>query len=136
MPISSSQSDEIPLDIESTELLSRDPAQELIAYVQAVLRLLGVYLFVIGASGVAEDLAGMVANWRRDIAVYGDAMLFGFIVFPERCYGSLVYLFAGLYLMIGGQWLIRNVFLSASLPQERYSQKDVDDDLEEVSEVT
>ncbi|MEQ8211105.1 MAG: hypothetical protein RH917_14860 [Lacipirellulaceae bacterium] len=83
---------------------------KLLLQVQAVLRLLGVYFFVIGAAGVAEDFASMLRFWmQRD---YYDGVMFDFLDLPPRFYGSAVYLLAGLYLIIGGKWLILNVFSS------------------------
>lgn len=83
---------------------------DLLPIIQAVLRLLGVYIFIGGMTGVISDLAQVVAAWQQAASEYGSRMLFDF-PFPTTFYGDLFYALAGLYLMIGGRWLIENVFL-------------------------
>jgi len=76
-----------------------------------VLRLIGVYFFVVGAASLAEDLSSAVVEWKH----YGFSVG-GFLdhLGRPRFWGSLVYFLAGLYLLLGGRWLIVNVFLPSS----------------------
>lgn len=83
---------------------------DLLPSIQIVLRLLGIYFFVVGASGMVQDIAGVIMLWREHVSEYGVGMLLDYL-FPATFYGSLAYAVAGLYLMIGGRWVIENVFL-------------------------
>ena len=84
---------------------------DLVPIIQMVLRLIGIYFFVVGAASLAEDITRSVIEWKR----YGFSVggLLSHIGFP-RFWGSLVYFLAGLYLLVGGRWLIVNVFLPSS----------------------
>ncbi|WP_428308061.1 hypothetical protein [Lacipirellula sp.] len=83
---------------------------DLLPIIQTSLRLLGVYIFIGGMTGVISDLAQVVATWQLAASEYDSRMLFD-VPFPTTFYGDLFYALAGLYLMIGGRWLIENVFL-------------------------
>lgn len=93
---------------------------ELVPIIQMVLRLMGVYFFVVGAASLAEDVSIAISDWRDfGFSVGGLLDHFG----RPRSWGSLVYFLAGVYLLVGGRWLIVNVFLpSPGLPNTDYDE--------------
>ena len=108
-------------DTETTTRSDTDFAR-LIPLIQTLLRLLGVYLFVIGLAGVVEDFGEQVIRWRS------GAVGVNYLLLP-RFFGSVVYLAAGLYLLIGGRCLIETVFIPAtdsSDPQSANPEDDTD----------
>lgn len=90
---------------------------DLAPVIQAILRLLGVYFFVGGATSMIEDVAGAIMLWRHDVAEYGSGMMLDYM-FPARFYGNFAYAAAGLYLLIGGRWVIENIFLPSTRGDE------------------
>lgn len=102
-------------------------AQNLIPILQMILRLFGVYFFVIGVAGIADDLSQTYLLWQHDDF---SSFYFDYLVTP-RLWGDLVYLFAGLYLLMGGHWLISKVFLPSSdashLPEEEEAENGTHD---------
>jgi hypothetical protein len=85
-------------------------SDSLIPIAQMILRLMGVYFFIVGASYFAEKLSQAYLSWKRyDF----DTFFFDHLILSSL-WGELVYIFAGIYLMVGGHWLINNVFLPSS----------------------
>jgi hypothetical protein len=84
---------------------------KLVPLIWTLLRLLGVYFFVVGMVATLEDSLEVFGRWREDIDRYGDRILLDYF-FPQF-WGSLIYLATGIYLLVGGRWLIDKVFLPA-----------------------
>jgi hypothetical protein len=83
---------------------------KLIPAIWTAIRLLGVYITILGASMVIEDFVAIAAGLGLDSEHSG---LLWYRTRP-KLFGDAVYLAAGLYLIFGGRWLVSNVFLSAS----------------------
>jgi hypothetical protein len=92
--------------------------RKLVPIIWTVLRLMGVYFIVVGGSTLVEDLASAFFRWSDS-----DDVLFHYILTP-RLLGSAVYVAAGVYLVVGGRWLIEKVFLPA--PFENASREEMD----------
>ena len=84
----------------------------LVPVIWIALRLLGVYMTIVGASVMTEDLVTM-ASMASALGVESEGTNFLMELTTPRFFGDAVYLASGLYLIFGGQWLIRNVFLPA-----------------------
>jgi hypothetical protein len=84
---------------------------KLVPITWTVLRLMGVYFVVVGASAVIEDIGTAVSTWRLYVAEHHTGTLLDF--FSMRLFADAAYTAAGLYLVFGGRWLIENVFLPA-----------------------
>lgn len=80
-----------------------------------LLRLLGVYLFVVGLAGGVEDFGEQIIQWS--IGSVGV----NYLLLP-RFFGSVVYFIGGIYLLVGGRWLIDMVFLPASCETVRHDK--------------
>jgi hypothetical protein len=83
---------------------------KLIPIISTALRLLGVYIVIVGGSTVVEDLAGIIRYWRLELTENPSSTLIDYL-FSPRLLGDLAYLAGGLYLLFGGRWLIHKVFM-------------------------
>lgn len=90
----------------------QDPFPYYLPITQWALRLLGVYLLVVGLSSAVEDF-GILLQYRQYYQDrYADDSL---ITLPQlpRFVGSMIYFFAGVYLVSSGGWVIETIFLPA-----------------------
>ena len=84
---------------------------KLVPFIWTALRLLGVYVLIVGVTAVIEDLTTMVARWQLDTAEYHSNTVLDYI--SSTFLSDVFWTAAGLYLLFGGKWLIENVFLPA-----------------------
>jgi hypothetical protein len=86
-------------------------------YAQLGLRLLGVMLFFEGFAGlIGSVLYGGLVAMEFGVAGYAplpDSYTYGWFV------SSLACMLFGLYLMVGGRWILESVFLPAGVRVER-----------------
>lgn len=94
---------------------------KLVPIIWTALRLLGVYIVIVGISAIIEDFATMIARWQLDTAGYHSGIFIDYI--SPSFIGDVFYVAGGLYLLFGGKWLIENVFLPA-----RATDSDIEND--------
>ncbi len=73
------------------------------------LRILGVYFLICGVAATIEDGAEAIRRWRIDLYTPQEGMLLNYL--HPRFWGSLIYVAAGAYLLMGGHWIVKNVFI-------------------------
>jgi hypothetical protein len=88
---------------------------KLVPVIWTALRLMGVWVFIIGVAATIDDVATMIAQQTENAyAPLGrsedDPIL-------PRLLGDVIWTLAGMYLLFGGRWLIENVFLPAKAPE-------------------
>ena len=83
---------------------SEDAYTRLVPIIWTALRMLGLYMAIVGAGSITEHLARIAGS---------DTTTAELAYYRPRLLGDLVYSAGGLYLIFGGRWLIKNVFLSA-----------------------
>ncbi|WP_144059472.1 DoxX family protein [Rhodopirellula sallentina] len=105
--------------------MDRTHKASLLPYAQLGVRLLGVMFFVDGLSSI---FGGLIQNTFQTQA-YAESG-YDVAIDPHSAgwaAGGLPYLVAGLYLMVGGNWLLFAVFTSPSASE---TQDDPDDQLQ------
>lgn len=95
----------------SQETGSEADYTKLVPIIWTALRLLGVYVVIVGITALIEDLTTMVARWQFDTTEHHSNTVLDYI--SSTFFSDLFWTAAGLYLLFGGKWLIENVFLPA-----------------------
>ena len=99
------------MDSDNEDARPESDYTKLVPRIWTALRLLGVYITIVAACATLENLITIARVIRSDIADHSIVVLFEY--FSPKFFADALYLAAGLYLILGGRWLIKNVFLPA-----------------------
>ncbi|WP_145167529.1 hypothetical protein [Rubripirellula lacrimiformis] len=106
-----------PSENQAAQQADYEPAvtsHTLLPFAQLGMRLLGVLLVVDGLGAISGGLVqGLVQG--RDYAAEG----YGFVVDPHSAgwaAGGIPFLIIGVYLVVGGNWILQSVFLPSRRP--------------------